>query len=254
MAAGIDVRHTRVCNSKGGGACDCKPTYQAHVWDAKAGKRIRKTFPTPSAAKRWRQDSVVALGRGELSADRGPRFSEAIDAWLDGLRAGYITTRSGAPYKPAAIRDYERNLRLRAVPVLGDKRLGDITTQDVQRLIDDLVSKGLASATIDAALTPLKALYRRAVGRGEVHMNPTTGIEKPAVRTKTKRVVAHKDAEAMRPAPLRHRPRGRRDSCPPWMGHGRGRNRAQERQAAHGAHRRGSARLPGRAPADLRGR
>jgi hypothetical protein len=102
MAAGIDVRHARTCRSIEGGKCNCDPSYQAHVWDARAGKRLRKTFPTPAAAKRRRQDSIVALRSGELSADRGPRFSDAVDAWLDGLRAGHITTRSGDPYKPAA--------------------------------------------------------------------------------------------------------------------------------------------------------
>jgi integrase len=67
----------------------------------------------------------------------------------------------------------------------------------VQILIDGLIKKDLAPATIDAALTPLKAMYRRAAGRGDVRVNPTIGIEKPAVRTKQKNVVAPTDAEAM---------------------------------------------------------
>jgi integrase len=197
MAAGIEERHSRSCPSTKGDRCSCDPTFQAHVWDAKARKRIRKTFPTPSAAKRWRQDSIVGLRNGELSADRGPRLEDAVDAWLDGLRTGHITNRSGDPYKPGAIRGYERNLRLRVRPVLGDRRLAEVTTQDVQKLIDELIAKELEPATIDSALTPLKALYRRALARGEVRINPTVGIEKPAVRSKAKRVVLPKDAEAM---------------------------------------------------------
>ncbi len=197
MAAGIEERHARGCRSREGGGCDCEPTFQAHVWDAKAGKRMRKTFPTRSAAKGWRQDTIVALRRGEVSSDRGPRLEDAIDAWLDGLRAGHITNRSGDPYKPGAIRGYDRNLRLRVTPVLGERRLSEITTQDVQVLVDGLVKKGLEPATIDSALTPLKALYRRALARGEVRVNPTVGIEKPAVRSKAKRVVLPGDAEAM---------------------------------------------------------
>jgi integrase len=197
MSTGIEARHARACRSHDGGRCSCRPSYQAQVWDAKAGRRMSKTFPTRSAAKRWRQDAIVALRSGELSADRGPMFGDAADAWLDGLRAGHIANRSGDQYKPAAIRDYERNLRLRAEPVLGHLRLAEVTTQDVQRLVDGLVAKGLAPATVDAAVTPLKALYRRAVGRGEVRANPTLGVEKPAVRSKPKTVVAPTDAEAM---------------------------------------------------------
>ncbi len=197
MVAGIDERHSRTCRSRDGGACNCTPTFQAHVWDAKAGKRMRKTFPTRSAAKSWRQDTIVGLRHGHVSSDRGPRLTDAIDAWLDGLRAGHITNRSGDPYKPGAIRGYERNLRLRVTPVLGDRRLSEITTQDVQKLVDGLIAKELEPATIDSALTPLKALYRRALARGEVRVNPTVGIEKPAVRSKAKVVVLPKDAEAM---------------------------------------------------------
>lgn len=172
-------------------------SFQAQVWDAKAGRRISRTFPTRSAAKRWRHDAITDLRSGELSADRGPMFGDAAEAWLDGLRAGHITNRSGDPYKPSAIRSYEKELRLRSKPVLGHLRLGEVKTEDIQRLVDGLVKKELAAATIDVALTPLKAMYRRATGRGEVRVNPTLGIEKPAVRSKAKRIVAPKDAEAM---------------------------------------------------------
>jgi integrase len=196
-STGITERHARSCAKASGGRCNCTPSYQANVWDAKAGKRLRKTLPNKTAARQWRQDAMAALRAGELTADRGVMFTDAVDAWLDGLRAGHITNRSGDPYKPAAIRDYERNLRLRAIPVLGHLRLAEVTTQDVQRMVDALIVKDLAPATIDAAVTPLKAMYRRAVGRGEVKTNPTLGIEKPAVRSKPKRIVAPGHAEAM---------------------------------------------------------
>ena len=200
MSTGIEARHRRSCHAQkenGCGCCTCTPTYQANVWDAKVGRRIRKTFSTRTAAKRWRSDAKAALRRGELSADRGLLLPEVVDQWLDDLRKGHIPNRSGDPYKPAAIRDYERNLRLRALPALGHLRLREVTTRDVQRLVDGLVRKDLAPATIDAALTPLRALFRRAVARGEATVNPTVGIEKPAVRCKVGRVVPPDDAEAM---------------------------------------------------------
>jgi integrase len=194
---GIDVRHQRTCRLSNGGACDCSPSYQAHVWDAKAGKRLRKTFSTPSAAKRWRQDAMVALRRGDLTADRGPRLKDATTAWLDALRSGAVTNRSGDPYKPGTIRSYEKELRLRVLPVLGDMRVNEITAGDVQELVDDLIANGLAPATIDVAITPLKAFYRRAVARREARVNPAVGIEKPAVRYPARRVVSPAEADAM---------------------------------------------------------
>ncbi len=194
---GITEKHTRSCSKPTGGRCNCKPAFQAQVWDAKAERRLSKTFPNRTAARLWREDAKASMRAGELSANRGELLKNAIDEWLDGLRAGHIRNRSGDPYKPGAIRGYERNLRLRVTPVLGDRRLSEITTQDVQKLIDGLVKKELEPATIDSALTPLKALFRRALARGEVRVNPTVGIEKPAVRSKAKPMVLAKDAAAM---------------------------------------------------------
>ncbi len=197
MATGVDVRHVRNCRSRDGGPCNCKPRYQANVWDAKEGKRIRKTFPTAAAAKGWRHDAMVALRRGDLSADRGPRLRDATTTWLEALRSGAVTNRSGDPYKPGTVRSYEKELRLRLLPVLGDMRVNEITATDVQLLVDDLIAAGLAPATIDVAITPLKAFYRRAVARREARANPAVGIEKPAVRYPPRRVVSAEDAETM---------------------------------------------------------
>jgi integrase len=190
---GITQKHSRSCPRTG--KCDCP--WQAQVWDAKAERRISRTFPNVTGAKRFRQDAYAELRAGKLSADRGEVFKDAAEEWLDALRAGHITNRSGDVYKPAAVRDYERNLRLRAYPKLGHLRVGEVTTQDVQRLVDELVRADLAAATIDAAVTPLKAFFRRAVARGEARVNPTSGIEKPAVRTKPKRIVDAATAERM---------------------------------------------------------
>ncbi len=181
---GIRPRHARACPrfADRGAQCRCTPTFEANVWDASTGKRITRAFTTKTGARQWREESRVALRAGTLSAERGASLGDAVDAWLDGLRAGTITNRSGDRYKPAAIRGYERNLRLRILPPLEHLRLEEVTTKDVQKVVDDLVSAGLSPATIDSAITPLKALYRRAVARGEARSNPTTGVEKPAVR------------------------------------------------------------------------
>jgi hypothetical protein len=140
-----------------------------------AGKRVWRSFATRSAAKRWREDAKVAVRGGDLSAERGPTLKEASDRWLAGVRDGTVTNRSGDPHKPHAARDYERIFRLRLPPTLGYLRLSDITARDAQKLVDDLVSKGTPPATVDATVTPLKALYRRAVARGDVRVNPTVG-------------------------------------------------------------------------------
>jgi integrase len=194
MAAGIETRHGRTCRALTGGRCNCAPTYRAQVYDAQAGKPIREAFPTLAAARQWRQDAQVALRAGRITADRGPTLDQAAEEWLDQLRAGHIRNRSGDLYKPSAIRGYEHVLRTRVLPQLGRHRLQTLTTRDVQGFVDRLVKADVAPATIDSTLTPLKALYRRATARGDVPTNPTRGIEKPAVRSKLKRVASPAEA------------------------------------------------------------
>jgi integrase len=179
------------------GRCTCKPTWQAQVYDKRAGKTLKRTFPTITAAKRWRTDALTAVRGGDLSADRGPLLTEAFEAWAEQARAGHIRNRSGDPYKPAALRSYELNVRVRVAPALGHLRLREVTTRDVQTMVDGLVRDGASPSTIDTTLNPLRALYRRAVARGDATINPTRGIEKPAVRSRVRRIASPAEARAM---------------------------------------------------------
>jgi hypothetical protein len=91
---GITTRHARSCRHRET-RCTCDPSYRAEAFDAATGKRIYKTFPTITAARRWRQDAYAALRAGTLSADRGPTLREAADDWMTAARAGIVRTRSG---------------------------------------------------------------------------------------------------------------------------------------------------------------
>jgi integrase len=179
-------------------------TYQAHVYDKQSKRRLRRTFPTKSAAKRWRADAQSALRRGAMTADRGPTLAEASECWLDALRAGQVRNRSGDEFKPSAVRGYAQNLTRRVLPGLGHLRLSEVTTPQVQQWVDGLVAKGLAPATVDAALTPLRSIYRWALQRGYAVSNPTRGIHKPAVRPSQKAIASPAEAVAMIEAVPRH--------------------------------------------------
>jgi integrase len=101
------------------------------------------------------------------------------------------------PYKPGAIRGYEQNLRRRVLPALGHERLREITLPQLQRFVDRLASEDLAAATITTAVTPLRAIYRRARQLGEVQHNPTAGLSVPAVNRRQSRFATAEQIEAM---------------------------------------------------------
>jgi hypothetical protein len=71
-ATGIEVRHQRVCPTKHGRRCTCKPTYRAEAFSVIENRRVRKTFQSLAAAKAWRADAQSALKQGTMSAARSP--------------------------------------------------------------------------------------------------------------------------------------------------------------------------------------
>jgi integrase len=197
MADGIDVRHSKSCSTRDGAGCDCTPTYQAHVFDSRSGKRIRKTFPTKSGARVWRQDALVAVRKGTMVASGPKTVQQAADDWIDGARRGEIRNRSGDPYKPSAVRAYDQQLRLRILPAIGGRRFTDVRRHELQDLLDKLAASGLSASTVQCAMLPLRAMYRRAMSRGEVAINPTTGLEVPAVRGGRDRIASPTEGAAL---------------------------------------------------------
>ena len=196
---GIRVRHARGCptGSTRDARCNCSPSYEAQVWSSRDGKAIRKSFPTLAAARSWRADAGSAVRRGSLRAASSATLREAAEAWLTGAKDGTIRNRSGDAYKPSAIRSYEAALRSRILDDFGASKLSAIGRRDIQDFADRLHADGLDASTIRNILMPLRAIYRRALARGDVAVNPTTGIELPAVRGKRDRIASREEARAL---------------------------------------------------------
>jgi excisionase family DNA binding protein len=65
---GILVRHLKSCGAQSGRRCNCQPTYQASVWSARDGRRIKKSFRTLAEAKAWRAEAQSEIRRGTIRA------------------------------------------------------------------------------------------------------------------------------------------------------------------------------------------
>ena len=194
MATGIRKRHGRGCSSTDE---RCKCPWEAFVYSKRDGRKIRKTFPTFAAARGWRNDASSSVRKGALRAPTSVTLEQAWTVWEEGARAGLIRTRSGDEYKPGAIRGYEQALRLRVLPDLGHRKLAEITRVDLQDLVDALVAADWSPSTVVVAITPLRAIYKRACNRGDVAINPTTGLQLPAVRGGRDRIASPTEAAAL---------------------------------------------------------
>jgi integrase len=196
---GITVRHARSCTQPADHKPNARrtPTYQAHVWDRRERKRIRKTFATVAAAKTWRQDALPALRKGTMRATTQITLRAAWEVWEGGARDATIRTRSGDEYKPSALRGYSASMRLYVLDDLGALKLSEVSRLQLQDLADRMLADGKDPSTIRNTLMPLRALFRRAVERGDVAVNPTTGIRLAASRGRRDRIASPTEAAAL---------------------------------------------------------
>ena len=197
MAPGIIKRHTKDCRSRAGGRCNCDGAWQAAVYSKRDGRKIRKHFTNAAEAKAWRADALRALDRGALRAPKPTTVREAWVAFYEGAKAGTVRNRAGDRYKPSTIRSYEKSMRLRVLPAFRTTRLSDVRRLDVQDFVDAMLATGLGSSTMQTALHPLRAIFRRALVRGDLAANPCSGLDLPSARGPRTRFASPAEAEAL---------------------------------------------------------
>jgi integrase len=161
------------------------------------GRKIRKTFPSQAAAREWRAETSVAVRKLLVRAPTRVTVERAGEEWLQRARDGLVRTRSGDDYKPATIRAYEAAFRLRVGPALGTKRLSEVTRNDVQDLVDELVAEGQSPPTVGVTISALRVIYKRALTRGEVAVNPVNGVQVPAARGRRNRIATPEECAAL---------------------------------------------------------
>jgi integrase len=137
------------------------------------------------------------IHRRERFAPSSTTLREAWTVWLEGAKAGTIRTRSGDPYKPSALRSYDLGMEARVLPVLGGVKVSRLELREFQDLADQLLAEGRDPSTIRNTFMGVRALYRRAVARGEVAVNPTAGLQLPAVRGRHDRIASVNEADKL---------------------------------------------------------
>ncbi len=142
-------------------------------------------------------DALRALNRKTLAVPTKQTIEQAAEEMLDAAESGQIRNRSGDNYKPSVVRSYRGSLRRYVLPELGNVRVSDLTRNHVQDLADSLLAEGFNASTVRNALMPLRVIYRRAIQRGDVAVNPTHNLELAAVRSKSRRIAPPEEAAAL---------------------------------------------------------
>src|SRR4051812_38060887 len=92
--AGIRDRHARACPAAGDpeARCSCSPSFEASVYSAQEGRKVRKNFATLTEAKQWRAGMLKLSYDGALRVPAKVSLREAAERWLEMAERGAIRT------------------------------------------------------------------------------------------------------------------------------------------------------------------
>jgi integrase len=147
-----------------------------HYTDAD-GRRARSSlgsYPaTPLAAAR----AAAIEARASLEAGNDPRAGKLKAPTVAALVDSYLAKRVLPNLRSADA--IKRRLRSDVVPIIGDARLADLHRRDINKVIDELVTRNVP-AQANRSFADLRAMLRWAVKRGDLDHDPTVGMSMPS--------------------------------------------------------------------------
>jgi integrase len=155
-----------------------------------AGKRFRFFFPTSKDAKAALTDLKAKIGKGEFVAPRSiPRFREIAADWL--------TEKSDR--RPGTVNNWKAHVSRHLLPHLGEIRLDRVSVTTIEKMRDELRKSdgeqlGLTPRSVAAVMTTCAAIFKLAIRRGYVTLNPAAMAERPFLADSEIKFAADDDA------------------------------------------------------------
>jgi integrase len=154
------------------------------------GKRVRLTlgpFPaiTLAGARGMALEAQAAVQSGQ-----DPRTHKAGVMTVATLVESFLA-KHVRPHLRSA-KQVERRLRKNVLPLIGNVRLADLHRRDVNRVLDQIASRG-RMIEANRVFADVRAMLRWAVARGDLDRDPVQGMDAPAMERSRDRVLS--DAE-----------------------------------------------------------
>jgi len=150
-----------------------KDRWRVKVWVL--GRRVDKCFPI-GTPKRVAEEYERKIKIGQLDPDYAdkrreePKFSDFSELWL----SEYCSIEHSYAYTKKCRQIINQHL----VPCFGKFRLGEISSQDIQRIQREFKEKGYAVQTINNILATLSSIFKRAIETGAIDRNPCGGMRR----------------------------------------------------------------------------
>jgi len=111
-----------------------------------------------------------------------------LQEWLAGAVAARVTAKTAA--------DYASLLRLHVTPVLGDRKLSQLASADIQKLYTGMLERGLSARTIRYTHAVLSMALDQAVKWSFLAKNPAKAVDLPRNRPQEMRFFTREQATA----------------------------------------------------------
>jgi len=142
------------------------PPYEIRFFDSNGRQRWETIYGSLREAEARRAELRVRQWRGQRPEGTAP-FREYAHAWLDTQQV-----------RPRTREGYRWALECHLIPYFGDRRLDEISGDEIAAFIAAKRRAGLKGWTISTILRPLSMLLRQATRRGQIEINPMSQLER----------------------------------------------------------------------------
>jgi integrase len=149
------------------------PIYYAYWRDGSGGQHAKAIGPRKKEAEAFLDTVQAEVHAGTYRELKQAAFSDFAQLWLDTYAVLNVKASTLATYRSRIVGSYAR--------AFGSRKLGAISTENVQRFLAQIASGGLSAATTRAYLVLLRELLSHAVLWGYLARNPCDGIKAPRV-------------------------------------------------------------------------
>jgi integrase len=171
-------------------------------WEARyrdpLGRQRTKTFATKSDARAFLAATETDVTRGQWIDPAGGRVTYL--EWSEHYFASALHKRPTTAARDRIVNDTH------FIPVIGKRSLGSLTPLDARAVVDQMVKRGLAPATIRTNYGVLRTILNAAVDAGLIASSPCRGVKLPAT-TRNQRFLSAEELTRLADAtPAQYRP------------------------------------------------
>ncbi|MBF9050270.1 integrase arm-type DNA-binding domain-containing protein [Roseobacter sp. HKCCD9010] len=166
---------------------------------------------TPETARREAKALLGQIAQGEDPATeraeerRAVTVKQLCEQYIADMEAGLILGKGGRPKKPKTIETDIGRIRRHIIPLLGTRRIKDITKPDMNNLMKDIIAgktrvvmkteklrgKAIVTGGPGTAIRTmglLGGIFTYAIDAGIIDQNPTHGLKKPRYKVRDRRL------------------------------------------------------------------